>query len=539
MAARSEYSHLRGVQRAIGSVTMLIPSSILLYLMPFYPLEIGILLIVTISIVSFFYPRGGIAILGVASILPLLNNFGIAGLLIWFLLNMGIVSGASIGATLPFLLFTPYYWATLPGLIGRAKSGLRNVLFFYMIYPLSLAIMFVSASSNISLNTFQGAFKGAPLPVLSSSTLSTFLHNLSLNFSSFAQISPMLTSTTFYAYVVDSAISFGIAGYIITLASRRQRSNSHLKNHILLSAVGALASAVGYLFFVEFAIYLFPVLGASFTPVYTPLIYAAAAGFILSLLSRIKVPEENVPVVNQPGVDQRTQDIGREVKVETVRPDVKWDSIFDMRGTKEKLMAVAEEITEEKKAYGVLLFGPPGTGKTMISKALASKLNWRFVEFNVADILSPWYGMAEKNLDSFFQKVQLVSPVVVFMDEIEGLMLGRSSQEMQESTRRLVNIFLTRIQDFHNRKIQVCFIGATNLPEEIDEALLRPGRFDEVVYVPLPDREGRMEIWKGYIGAEGMDYGKLADKSQRFTPADISNLVQKVARDAKKAGKKP
>ncbi|MDS0256901.1 AAA family ATPase [Thermoplasmatales archaeon AK] len=539
MASRSKVTQVHRAQRVVGSFTILIPSAILLYVMPFYPLEISILLIIAISALSFFYPKGGIAVLGVASILPLLNNFGLFGVLVWLVVLAGLASGASVGTNLPFILFSPFYWLSLPSLIGRAKSGLRNVLFYYVVYPLSIAALLGSSSVSLVVNTTGSSFKGTTIKQLTSANLYAFFHSLSFNSSVLTSLSSVLSDTTFYALVIDSAVAVGIAGYIIHRFRSRTDSASPLKGHVISSAVAIPACALGDFVFNIFAFYLFPVFGAKFSPDYISVLYAGAAGFVLTLLSRITTEQEKVPVLTEPPHQQGQPNVEREVRVEAVKPDVSWDSIFDMAEVKQKLLAIAEEISEEKKAYGLLLFGPPGTGKTMIAKGLAGKLNWRFVEFNTAEILSPWYGMAERNLETFFQKAQLLAPVVVFMDEIEGLMISRNAQEIQESTRRLINMFLTKIQDFHNKKVPVCFIGATNLPEEIDEALLRPGRFDEVVYVPLPDKEGRVAIWKGYLGSGSFDFNKLADKSQRFTPADIANIIQVVRRDAKRSKRSP
>ncbi|AOL16714.1 AAA family ATPase [Sulfolobus sp. A20] len=207
-------------------------------------------------------------------------------------------------------------------------------------------------------------------------------------------------------------------------------------------------------------------------------------------------------------------------------PNVRWDEVYDLRNVKMRLEEIVK-IVQEGRTYGVILFGPPGTGKTTMAKALANKLGWAYFELRPSKIMSKWYGESEFLLDSFFDQVEVSTPAVVFIDELDSLAMSRQN-DLHEVTHRLVNILLMRLQDLHDKGLRVLIIGATNVPQEIDEAFLRPGRFDEIIYVSLPDENGRKEIFKGYIRREGIDYDLLAKKSERFSPADIKNVVDKV-----------
>jgi SpoVK/Ycf46/Vps4 family AAA+-type ATPase len=219
-------------------------------------------------------------------------------------------------------------------------------------------------------------------------------------------------------------------------------------------------------------------------------------------------------------------------------PPITWDQIYDMREVKQRLEEISNYVMNKRRAYGVILFGPPGTGKTSVAKALANKLKWNYFELRAQDVLSKWYGESEYLLNNFFDTVELYSPSVVVIDEIDGFTMKREG-DVHEVTHRLINILLMRLQDLHDRNIPTIIIGTTNLPQEIDEALLRPGRFDEVVYVALPDEEGRKEIWAGYTKGLNVDTGSLAKSSNRLSPADIKEIVEEVKIKCEKEGRLP
>ncbi|MEM1626016.1 MAG: ATP-binding protein [Sulfolobaceae archaeon] len=205
---------------------------------------------------------------------------------------------------------------------------------------------------------------------------------------------------------------------------------------------------------------------------------------------------------------------------------IDWNDIYDSKEIKQRLEEIAREV-EKGKAYGVILFGPPGTGKTVMAKALASKLKWSYFELKPSRILSKWYGESELLLETFLDEVEKSAPSILLIDEFDSFAMSREG-EIHEVTHRLVNILLNRLQEFHDKKVKVLVIATTNLPQEIDEAFLRPGRFDEIIYVPLPDRNSREEIWRGYIKRDDIDYKKLSESSERFSPADIKNVVEYV-----------
>jgi transitional endoplasmic reticulum ATPase len=230
----------------------------------------------------------------------------------------------------------------------------------------------------------------------------------------------------------------------------------------------------------------------------------------------------------------------REVSVRV--PDVSWTDVGGLEDVKRTLREVAElplirpDVFARlgiKPARGILLYGPPGTGKTMLAKAVANEANANFISLKGSEILSKWYGESEKRIEELFRRARQVAPAILFFDEIDSLVpaRGQGSTEPQV-TGRIVNQFLAEMDGFEDLK-GVVVIGATNRPDIVDSALLRPGRFDELVFVPVPDLASREAILRtairGVPVGANVDVVELARKTERFTGADIVALVKKAA----------
>ncbi|MCX8167138.1 MAG: AAA family ATPase, partial [Candidatus Micrarchaeota archaeon] len=189
-----------------------------------------------------------------------------------------------------------------------------------------------------------------------------------------------------------------------------------------------------------------------------------------------------------------------------------------------------------KPPKGVLFFGPPGTGKTMMMKALARQLRYNFDYIKASDLLSEWYGESEKNVTRVFEIARKKAPCILFFDEIDTFARKRTAHSTDESTQRVLNTFLQEMDGFRAQK-NVIIVGATNVPHLLDPAIMRPGRFDKLIYMPLPDYEGRKKIFELYINKlkpeirpQQVDLDRLAKKSERFSGADIKNVVDECVR---------
>ncbi len=174
---------------------------------------------------------------------------------------------------------------------------------------------------------------------------------------------------------------------------------------------------------------------------------------------------------------------------------------------------------------GILLYGPPGTGKTLLAKAVANESEANFISVKGPEFLSKWVGESEKAVRETFRKARQAAPCVVFMDEIDAIAPTRGSGFDSHVTERVVSQILTELDGLEELR-GVVVIAATNRPDIIDPALLRPGRFDRLIFIPPPDRKAREEIFKihtrGKPLAEDVDIAKLAEMTENYTGADIA-----------------
>ena len=233
----------------------------------------------------------------------------------------------------------------------------------------------------------------------------------------------------------------------------------------------------------------------------------------------------------------------REVMVQV--PNVRWDDIGGIGKAIETLKEGIELPLKLPEAFrrlgirparGFLLFGPPGTGKTLLAKAVAREAEANFISMKSSDLLSKWYGESEQQIARLFQRARAVAPCILFIDEIDSLVPARGSgQGEPEVTGRVVNTILAEMDGLEELQ-SVVVIGATNRPTLVDPALLRPGRFDELVYVGTPDKDGRERILgihsKAMPLAEDVDLAGVAAKTERFTGADLEDVVRRAGLNA-------
>jgi len=228
----------------------------------------------------------------------------------------------------------------------------------------------------------------------------------------------------------------------------------------------------------------------------------------------------------------------REVFIEV--PDIHWDDIGGLEELKETLKEVVEWPLNHGDDFrrigihpskGILLFGPPGTGKTMLSKAVATESKANFISVKGSEILSKWFGESERKIAEIFKKAKQASPCIVFFDEIDAIAPMRGSGMGEPRVvERMVNTLLSEMDGLEELR-GVVVIGATNRPDLIDAALLRPGRFDEIVLVPPPDEKTRLEILKVHVRDMALDEDvnikELSKRTEGYSGADIEALCRK------------
>lgn len=225
----------------------------------------------------------------------------------------------------------------------------------------------------------------------------------------------------------------------------------------------------------------------------------------------------------------------REVLIES--PNLHWDDIGDLEEAKRELREAVEwplkygevfEHLDAKPPKGVLLYGPPGTGKTMLAKAVATESEANFINVKGPEFLSKWVGESEKAVRETFRKARQAAPCIIFMDEIDSIAPTRGGDFDSHVTERVISQLLTEmdgLESLHN----VIVIAATNRPDMLDPALLRPGRFDRLVHIPAPNLEGRRKILEVHVRkkplADDVDLDDLAKRTEGYTGADLAALV--------------
>ncbi len=228
----------------------------------------------------------------------------------------------------------------------------------------------------------------------------------------------------------------------------------------------------------------------------------------------------------------------REVLVEI--PTVKWVDIGGLEDVKQELIEAVEWPLKNPKAFtrmgvkpprGILIYGAPGTGKTLLAKAVASESQANFILVKGPELLSKWVGESEKAVRKVFEKARQTAPTIVFFDEIDSLAPKRGMSADSHVTERVVNQILTEMDgliDMHD----VVVIAATNRPDMLDTALLRPGRFDRLILTPVPDKKAREEVFKVHtkgMPLKGVDIKELAEKTEGYAGADIEAICREAA----------
>ncbi|MEM0016278.1 MAG: AAA family ATPase [Saccharolobus sp.] len=236
------------------------------------------------------------------------------------------------------------------------------------------------------------------------------------------------------------------------------------------------------------------------------------------------------------------QNRSQKKKIEVEDKKITWNDIGGYEDVKKEIREYIELPLKNKDVAikyglrppkGILLFGPPGCGKTLMMRALANETKLNFIYVNISDIMSKWYGESEARLRELFNNARKNSPCILFFDEIDTIGVKRESHTGDSVTPRLLSLMLSEIDGLHSDD-GVIIVGSTNVPQLLDKALLRAGRFDKMIYLGPPDKAARKQILeihcKGKPLANDVDFDKIAEMTERYSGADLANLCQEAAR---------
>ncbi len=276
----------------------------------------------------------------------------------------------------------------------------------------------------------------------------------------------------------------------------------------------------------------------------------AAMRSLRRVLPEINLEQSKIPIETLSKIKITNQDFSdglkdiqpsamREVQIQ--KPNIRWDEIGGLDDIKEEIAEAVEwplkhadlfNEADVKPPKGLLLYGAPGTGKTMIAKAVATTSEANFISIKGPELLSKWVGESEKAVREIFRKARQAAPCIVFFDELDAIAPHRGSEGDAHVTERVISQLLTELDGLEDLR-GVVVIGATNRPDMIDEALLRPGRFDRILEIPLPSKDSRKEILKIHTKRKPIDntvdLEKLSELTEMWTGADIAAMVNAAA----------
>ena len=263
------------------------------------------------------------------------------------------------------------------------------------------------------------------------------------------------------------------------------------------------------------------------------ILFVAASAFMLTRVFLGKVPVRTMEV-------PKTLKPPSSVRLET-HPDVKMSDVVGMDKAKEQIrLRLIEPVRNPDRARryglkiggGVLLYGPPGTGKTMLARAVAGELNLPFYMITSADVFGKYVGESERNIKRIFDEARKNPLSVVFIDELETLFPKRTS-DVHETTRKVISLLLQELDGLDTNKNPILLLGATNVPWMVDEAFLRPGRFDVKVFVDLPDADARRMMLSasfanGKVPREHGLTAYMAERTAHYSGADLNGVMDRI-----------
>jgi len=517
---------------------------------------------VAITVTAYYRPAVSPLILTLFLLIPALQ--------LLFTIELGSTSFNYLGITIIFLLFGSFIFCTLDWL--GAYAGLWLGLALPLPYSAAFvlpAIAVVTAFRGVKAGvTCAGAFSlfgiffmlslGFGLPVPAG------FESYSVFFPDTAYLGSLYFPSMLFSYLLgpqwvdilssssaDILFSFTplyfafISAIVITISHYGKRLIARM--HLNSALCKTFAATIGCI-----------VAGALLFGSYPLLAYSALAAAIMTVLATsVKPLLGRVPRLSSSGlrelvsgpavVDGINFEKSEGVMIESkpsksVAMSNCWERTVGVDETKNDLLkAVALPLRHKKEAQkfgvrparGILLYGPPGTGKTTLLRGLASQLGIKYIEINPSEVLSKWYGESEHRMSEVFKEARASAPSILAINDIDGLGKERTSYKSDDVTPRILTVMLSELDNMLQSDTDAIVVATTNKPQMLDKALIRPGRFDKIIYMGPPGAESREAIFRHYLEGKptvsaDVNYHQLATASERFTGADICAVVGKV-----------
>jgi transitional endoplasmic reticulum ATPase len=516
-----------------------------LFFLPFYPWPYALLFAGGVMLLAWKYPQlsllvlallvapevayqsGALGFIFLFALIPILFaslvdfRFGVGTFLTLFLAPIGLSFAVPVFMAMIFSLYIGLAVAVAGGILVSMFVTLGNIpILGYLAGPGATGSPSVIAGHAAALNPT------LPIPFFTINAIGQAYSNIL-----FPDLSTLaLGGAGLGAIAIPLAQTGGwcVAAALVAwaLKERENQTVANLEKYSLLG--GGILAAVAFAGFAAFGYYSWTNIFVIF---FVPGMLAAAAGALIVrdafeayFTSRLGGAAVGTRVSEMKGLQKTTFEmVGG---LHDVKADIKESMIIPL---------MRKDVTTRfrlEPPKGILLFGPPGCGKTMLMKALASELGVEMISIKCSDLMSKWYGESENRVAELLRTARERAPCILFMDEIDSVAKRRDMYTADDVTPRLLSILLSEM-DGIDKSAGVIVVGSTNKPDLIDQALMRPGRLDKIIYVPPPDYNERMEIVHVHLVGrpvqKDVDLAEIAKKTERYSGADLANLVREAA----------